>query len=45
MFREEAIELAKLIILYWESDRNFLEIVNLLENYITDIDSKYRKDV
>ena len=41
-FREEAIALAKQILEDWDYNRDFNEIVTILEDYITDMDTKYK---
>lgn len=41
-FKEEAIELAKQITAEWEDNKDFNVVVTILEDYITDMDSKYQ---
>jgi hypothetical protein len=41
-FNEEAIALAKDIINCWDQERDFQQIVSILQDYITDLDSNYK---
>lgn len=40
-FKEEAAELAKQFIACWDQDRDFEKVVEILEDYITDMDTLY----
>jgi hypothetical protein len=41
-FNQEAIELAKQIVFEWKDNEDFQAVVTILEDYITDLDTKYR---
>lgn len=41
-FREEAVVLTKQIIEEWEANEDFDRAVVILEDYITDMDTKYK---
>ncbi len=41
-FNEEAVELAKQIIFEWKDNEDFQAVVTILEDYITDMDTKYK---
>lgn len=40
-FRQEAVELMKEIIAVWDQYRDFEAAVTIIEDYITDMDTKY----
>lgn len=41
-FKQEATELAKQIVESWNEYKDFAYVVTIIEDYITDMDSKYR---
>lgn len=41
-FKQEATELAKQIVESWNEYKDFAYVVTIIEDYITDMDSKYQ---
>jgi hypothetical protein len=41
-FRDEAVALAKQIVLEWDDNKQFESIVTILQDYITDMNTSYQ---
>jgi hypothetical protein len=44
-FRKEAVTLAKSIVEDWDENEKFETIVTIIQDYITDMDTKYQGKV